>query len=113
MAGNYHGWHHAWLRDQSDQRAMGPAECIVEMPGEITHGLLIPDPFGRGTAAMLNIHATRGSGNDGGTVTLAIATTMVFNTRKPPQRGSVGRLEFPPIGKIFPDSNGAEDVDED
>lgn len=66
-----------WLAD-SDLYAMGPAETTVEVGSDITHGLLIREPFGKDTDAMLAIHATHGNGNDGGRVTLAITTVLTI-----------------------------------
>lgn len=54
---------------------MGPAETAVEQDGgaDVTLGLLVPRPFGPGTDAVLDVHAVRGNGNDGGVIKLAIS----------------------------------------
>jgi hypothetical protein len=103
-----------WLKDSADLRAMGPAECAVELPDDLTLGLLIPDPFGKETAAVLSVHATKGNGNDGGTITLAITNVLAFDVKpKAPERSAMDLdLLSNPVRKPFPDDNGCEDVDD-
>lgn len=64
----------AWLED-SDFRAMGPAESSVELPGDLTVGLRIVAPFGKDTDAMLAIRAIQ-TETPGGVITLAITSVI-------------------------------------
>lgn len=66
-----------WLADV-DLRPMGAPETVVELAGgeETALGLLIREPFGSGTDAILTVHAIRGDGNDGGDITLAITNQL-------------------------------------
>lgn len=59
-----------WLED-SDLQPMGAPESSIELPGEITHGLRITAPFGRGSDAMLAVHATQA-----GRITLAVTSVI-------------------------------------
>jgi hypothetical protein len=103
-----------WLKDSADLRAMGPAECAVELPDDLTLGLLIPDPFGKETAAVLSVHATKGNGNDGGTITLAITNVLAFDVKPKPERSAMDLdLLSNPVRKPFPDDNGASDIEDD
>lgn len=70
-----------WLADDSDLSPMGSPEASVEMPGDLTLGLLIPHPFGKDADAMLAIHAHETPDDPGGIITLAI-TTIVERTTK-------------------------------
>lgn len=75
----------AWLTD-ADFLPMGEPETTVECLGgaAITHGLLIHQPFGPASTAILSVHSARGNGNDGGTITLAITNTLHWEpTAKP------------------------------
>ena len=66
----------AWLA-QSDLEAMGePETSVIIGHDDRTDGWLIPHPFGHDTDAVLSVHATRGNGNDGGRITLAIGTVI-------------------------------------
>lgn len=66
-----------WLLDWADLRAMGEPESTVLIgDSQIVHGLAIPYPFGKDTDASLVVRATRGDGNDGGEITLAISETV-------------------------------------
>jgi hypothetical protein len=67
--------HVPWLED-SDLRPMGEPETSLDSPTQRVLGLHIPYPFGTGTDAMLAIRATVGNGNDGGEITLSIATCI-------------------------------------
>jgi hypothetical protein len=61
-----------WLADAVDLRPMGEPETTVEHGQTIIHGLDIPSPFGPSTDAVLTVTATRGNGNDGGVISMAI-----------------------------------------
>jgi hypothetical protein len=76
---------HPCYSDPSDFRPMGHPETIVELDGgiEVAVGLLVPRPFGPGTDAILTVHATRGTGNDGGTILLAITNAMELDVHPP------------------------------
>lgn len=82
-----------WLAD-TDLAPMGAPETSVEMPDDITLGLLICDPFGKDSDAMLAIRAQRGNGNDGGDITLSIGSVVErvtvnidINLQSNPHRG--------------------------
>jgi hypothetical protein len=66
-----------WLTD-ADLTPQGDIGSIVELAGgdEIAMGLWVREPFGRGSDVVLTIHATKGNGNDGGEVTLAITNSI-------------------------------------
>lgn len=64
-----------WM-DEADFEAFGPPETSVEMPGDLTLGLVIPHPFGRDTDAMLTIHAQETPDDPGGIITLAIGSVV-------------------------------------
>jgi hypothetical protein len=72
-----------WLATSIDLRAYGEPETSVLINGgeEIAHGLHIPSPFGKDTDATLLIRATKGNGNDGGVITLAIGDAIPFEVR--------------------------------
>lgn len=98
-----------WLRDVADLRSFGPVETIVEHGREVTFGLLIPEPFGRDTTAMLQITTKDWRSGD---VTLAITNALSFDYE--PRRKRADLLSNP-VRKAFPDQlddNGAGDVDE-
>lgn len=73
-----------WLQTAADLRAFGPPETTVECGETITMGLLVPDPFGPGTTAMLSITTADWRA---GKVTLAITNTLHFETGKQRDRG--------------------------
>jgi hypothetical protein len=106
-----------WLA-QTDLQPMGEPETYVILSAEDrTDGLHIPEPFGKHTDATLLIHAMKGNGNDGGTITLAIGTVIqTVQTPKgrtfqpymdPPQTGQPRNTRSQPDGHH--DDNGAND----
>ncbi len=71
-----------WLHTRADLRAYGPPETTVEHGAAVTLGMLIPDPFGPGTSAVLSIHTADWKGIDGD-VTVAITDRLVFGPELP------------------------------
>jgi len=69
-----------WISTSADLRAVGAPEAQVDMWDERTDGLRIVAPFGQQSDAMIQIRAKKGDGNDGGTITLAITTTIIRDT---------------------------------
>jgi hypothetical protein len=102
-----------WLAD-SDLRPMGRAETEVELYGgqEITHGLLIREPFGKETDAMLAVKATRGDGNDGGTITLAITDVIAYAVTPTLPVMDMRKLQSNPI-RVKRDEDLRREMDED
>jgi hypothetical protein len=76
-----------WM-DEADFTPMGAPESSVEMPGDLILGLRIPHPFGKGTDAILQIHATEVPDEPGGIITLAIGAvvSMDVNLQSNPHR---------------------------
>lgn len=117
--------HHAlwsavpWLGTSSDLRPYGEPDTSVLVNGgeQIAHGLHVPTPFGMDTDATLIVKAIRGNGNDGGIITLSIGDALPlevrveahYHTREPMPM----ELLSNPIRKVFPDDNGASDIDDD
>jgi hypothetical protein len=100
-----------WLLTDTDLRPMGAPETSVEIGQQIAHGLHIPQPFGRGTDAMLTITATAGNGTDGGVITLAIGTELAIDhDPKPPMDmtllsgGPRQRIDNKDAQQDFPDA---------
>lgn len=62
-----------WLED-ADLRPMGDPETTVELAGgaEIAHGLVIAQPFGPGSDAILTVHAVM----ETGVITLAVTNAI-------------------------------------
>ena len=73
---------------------------------ELTLGLYIPHPFGKGTDGMLCVHATTGNGNDGGRITLAISD-VIFRREEYASKPRVTKASF------YNDDNGANQPDGD
>jgi hypothetical protein len=93
-----------WLDTLADLRAFGPVETTVEHGSDVTLGLLIPDPFGKNTTAMLSIRATDWRSGD---VTLAITNVLSFDAGPVKERPAMDLgLLSNPVRKEFPDDNG-------
>lgn len=69
-----------WWSPRMDGEAAGAPETSIELPGEITHGLIVRTPFG-GPDAQLAIHAIR----ETGVITLAIADSLAFDVAPVPR----------------------------
>jgi hypothetical protein len=111
-----------WLTT-ADLEPMGDPETYIELgDDERFDGLHIPEPFGKDTDATLSIHSTRGDGNDGGRITLAIGTVMQ-TTQRPKGRTYQPYIDAMQAGTprnprsqadgYTDQSNGANDPDED
>lgn len=99
-----------WLETSADLRSFGPPETTVENGRDICLGLLVPDPFGANTTAILSIRTT---GWKNGVVTLAITNALTFDVEPKKKPAMDLDLLSNPARKDYPDDNGASDVDED
>jgi hypothetical protein len=105
----------SWLLDRMDLRPMGSAEVVITSPcdEEIVKAFHIPRPFDNRTHATLVVHATRGNGNDGGVITLAISDFEVVRDDDdiliPPKPMDMTLLRNP-ARRDYPDDNGANDL---
>lgn len=72
-----------WLSDDGDLQPQGEVATSVELRGgeEVAVGLWIREPFGKGSDTMLTIHALKGDGTDGGTITLAITHEIALQVQ--------------------------------
>lgn len=69
---------------ESDFRPAGPAETVIDMPGDLTLGLWIRSPWGRGSDACLAVRAL----DTGAKLILTAAITSVVSR-------DVSRIDLP------------------
>lgn len=77
------GWP-AWIW-APDYVAAGEAEWSVDAGDSIALGWVVRNPFGPENRVMV-ITATRGNGNDGGVITLALRDSIEIDTHETPVR---------------------------
>lgn len=97
-----------WLKDDMDLRPYGAVETTIEHGNEITLGLLVPDPFGKSTTAMLSIRNADWRKGGVADLTLAITNVLRFDVQPKPGAAIPINLSSGPLPAEL-DDNGAND----